>query len=243
MTEPLHDSGYAFDPLSLGQFRPRDHDHGQAQRTGGVDLGARAIAAGIAGDDPRDASRAHHLQLAIKRERSARHDYVSREGQGRFRWIDESQRVGVLRPGREWRNVLAPDSEEDARRGFGKSSDRSVDVSDLDPVVDGRLVPRRSLQCNQWRPGFRASRNRVAAYLGGKGMRRIDHMRDGFAMNVVGKPDHAAEAANPGRQRLIGGRTGAAAIGIDGRDARARDCRREQARIGCSAQNEGARHG
>ena len=74
-------------------------------------------------------------------------------------------------------------------------------------------------------------------------MRRIDHMRDAFAPNVVGKTAHAAEAADAGRQRLIGGRAGAAAIGIDRIEARARDCRGEQVGVGCSAQNEGARHG
>ncbi len=85
--------------------------------------------------------------------------------------------------------------------------------------------------------------DRVAAHLGSEGMRGVDHMRDALTANIVGKPAHAAEAADAGRQRLIGGRAGSAAIGIHGVDARACDFRGEQARIGGSAQNEGARHG
>jgi len=112
MTEPLHHLGDAFHVRPLGQSRSRNHDHGQAERAGRVDLGARAIAAGIAGDDPRDAARSHHFELAVKRERSARHDHIRREGQGSFGRIDKTQRVSMLRPRREWRDVLAADGKE-----------------------------------------------------------------------------------------------------------------------------------
>jgi len=243
MTEPLHDLGHALDPLALGQLRPCDHDHGQAERTGRVDLGARAIAAGIAGDDPHDATRAQHLQLAIERERSARHDHVRGEGQRRFGWIDEAQRVGVLRFGRERRDVLAADGEEYFCRQLGQSGDRCIDVADLDPVVTGRLDPGGAFDRDQARARFRARRDGVAAHLGGKGMRRVDHMRDAFAAHVIGEPARAAEAADAGRQRLLGRRAGAAAIGIDRIKPGARDLRRKLARIARSAQNEGACHG
>lgn len=82
----------------------------------------------------------------------------------------------------------------------------------------------------------------MTAHFGSERMRRVDDMRDAFAADVVGQPAHAAKPADARRQRLIGGRAGAAAIGIDGIDAGARDLRGEQARIGRSAQNEGANH-
>ena len=41
MTEPLRDRGYAFGSQALGQFGPPNHDDGQMQLAGGVDLGAR----------------------------------------------------------------------------------------------------------------------------------------------------------------------------------------------------------
>ena len=104
-------------------------------------------------------------------------------------------------------------------------------------------TPLIALERDQRRSRLRARFDRVAAHLGSKGMRRVDHMRDALKANIVGKPAHAPEAADAGRQRLIGGRAGSATIGIHGVDARACDFRGEQARIGGSAQNEGARHG
>jgi hypothetical protein len=243
MTEPRHDLGHALHPLALGEFRPRDHDHGQGQHPGCVDLGARAVAARIAGDDPGDTSRAHHFQLALKRERPTRHDDVRGEGPRRFGRINESQRIGVLRLGREWCDVLAADGEEYVCRRVGQRGDGCVDICDLDPVVAGNLGPWRTLKSDQRRSGFRARLNRVAAHPGREGVRRIDHMRDAFTANVVSKSADAAKTADAGRQRLIGRCTGAAAIGIDGIDACARDLRRKQACIGRSAQNERARHG
>ena len=151
--------------------------------------------------------------------------------------------VGMLRPRRERRDVLAADGEEHVCRRLRKSRDRGADISDLDPGVAGRLGPGRAFERDQRRAGLRTRRDRIAAHLGGEGMRRVDHMRDAFPPNVVGKPAHPAKAADAGRQRLVGGRAGAAAIGIDGLDARARDLCREQARVSRSAQNEGANHG
>ncbi|GAA0000125.1 hypothetical protein BRDID11002_01250 [Bradyrhizobium diazoefficiens] len=199
--------------------------------------------AGIAGDDPYDAARTQHLQLAIKRERSARHDHVSREGQRRFGRIDEAQCVGVLRFIPERRDVLAADGEEHVCRRLGQSGDRCIDVADLDPVVTGCFSPGGAFERDQRRAGFRACRDGVAAHLGSERMRRVDHMRDAFTANVIGEPAHAAEAADAGRQRLVGRRTGAAAIGIDGIHAGVRDLRGKLTRIARSAQNEGACHG
>lgn len=240
MTEPLHDLCHTLDLQPFGQCWPRDHDHGQAKRPGRVDLGACAIAAGIAGDDPCDAARAYHLQFAVESEWSTRDDHVSRKGQGCPGRVDETQRVGVLRLRRERRDVLAADGEEHVCRRLRQRGDRRIDVSDLDPVVAGCLAPRLAFERNQGRAGFRACGDRISAHLGSERMRRIDHMRDAFAANIIGQPAHAAKTADAGRQRLIGWRAGAAAIGVDGIDTRARDLRREQARIGSSAQNEGA---
>jgi len=243
MTEPLHDLGHALNPQPVGKLRPRDHDHGQAERASRIDLGARAVAPRIASDDPIYVACTHHLQFAVKREWSARHDHIGREGQGRVWRIDESQCVAMLGFARERCDVLAADGEEDLARWLRQCSDRAFDVVNLDPVVTGRPGPGRALKRDQRRTGFRTRRDRVSAHLGGERMRRVDDVRDAFVTDVAGKPAHPAKTADAGRQRLVGGRTGAAAIGIDGLDARARDRRCEQARVSGSAQNEGASHG
>jgi hypothetical protein len=82
----------------------------------------------------------------------------------------------------------------------------------------------------------------MAAHLGGEGMGRVDHMRDGFAADEVGQTLRAAEAANAGRQRMGQRNFGAAGIGIDRVDLRAKESVGEAVGIACSAENERARH-
>ena len=48
MTEPRHDRGHALNPQPFGQTWPRDHDYGQTEHPGCVDLGARATSCGSA---------------------------------------------------------------------------------------------------------------------------------------------------------------------------------------------------
>ena len=143
MTEPLHHLGDALHPRPLGQLRSRDHDDGQAERTRGVDLGARAVAAGIAGDDPFDAARAHHLQLAVERERSARHDHIGIERQRRSR---ADRRTAACRRAAASRANGAmccrPMARNTRARCSGKRGDGGSDVRDLDPVVAGHSSPR-----------------------------------------------------------------------------------------------------
>ena len=76
--------------------------------------------------------------------------------------------------------------------------------------------------------GRRAGLDRMAAHLGGEGMRRVDHMRDALLPDVVGKSRRAAKAADPGRQRVAERNLRAAGIGIDRVDARARERRGER---------------
>lgn len=243
MTKPLHDFSHALHLQPLGQFGPRDHDHGQAKHARGLDLCACAVATGVAGDDPIDATRTQHVQFAVERERSARYDDVRGKGQRRVGRIDETQRVGMLWLRRERRDVLAADGEEHARGRFRKRSDCGVDIFDFNPDVAGRSSPGRALDRDQRCAGLRAGFDRVTAHLGRKGMRRIDHMRNAFAPDVFGKPAYAAEATDARRQRLIGRNPRTAAIGIDSINARARDFGGEQARVGNSAQDKGARYG
>lgn len=243
MTEPLHHLGHAFHPRPLRQRRPRDHDHGKAERTRSVDFCARAFAPGIAGDNPFDAARAHHLQLTLKSEWPARHDDVGIEWQCALGRVDESQGVGMLRLRAERRDVLPADGKKDARPIFRQGGDGGRDIRNLDPVIVSRLGPRHTLDRDQRRSACRARGSRVAAHFGRKRMGCINDMRNGFAANIVGKSVRAAESTDAGGQWLVGGVAGASAIGVDRFEARPRNCCSEQIGLSRSAQNEGARHG
>ena len=243
MTEPLHHFGDAFHPQSVGQLRAREHDHGKTERPRGIDLGARTGSPGIAGDDPFDAARFYHLQFSAERERPPRHDDFGIERQCALGWIYKPQRVGMLRPRAEGRDVLPPDGEKHPGTVFWQSRHRGGDIGNLDPVVAGRSGPGWAFERNQLSSGCSTRRNRVAAYLGGEGMRCVNHMGDGLATDVVGKAARAAKAADTGRQWLIGWGAGATAVGIDRVVSRARHLVRKQIGVGGSAQNEGAHHG
>ncbi len=243
MTEPLYDLVHAFHPQPVGQFRSQQHDNWKAEHSRGLDLGVRAISAGIAGDDPFDAARPHHLQFAVQRERSARHDDVGIKGQCAFGRIDKPQGIGVLRPRPKGRDVLPADCEQHVRAGLRQRLDCGRDIRHLDPMIAGNLGPWRALKGDQRRFGCRASRNRVAAYFGCEGMRRVDDMGDFFSTNVVGKAGRSTEAADAGRQRLACWRSGASTVRID--RVKLCACHRLGKQIGVrrSTQNERARHG
>jgi len=149
----------------------------------------------------------------------------------------------VLRFGGEGSDVLPADAEEHARAFNRQGGNGGWNIRNLDPVIALHFGPWRSRKRDQGRVRRRASGNRVAAYLGCEGMRRINHVGDFFASDVVGEPVRAAETAGAGRQRLIEADLRPSGIGID--CVEAFGCNRGCQSIGVarSAQNEGACHG
>lgn len=243
MREPLHHFSDAFYPEPLGQLRSLDHDHGQAQLPRGVDLGTRALAAGISRHDPLDMSRTQQFQFAGERERPARDDEIGvRQRQRTSGSVDEAERVGMLRHGREWRDKLPADGEENIGARLGQRGYRGRDVIHLDPAIVSGPDPRLALQRDQWRCRGRAGSDRIAADFGRERMGGIDHMREFFLPDEVGKPICTAEAADSGRQRLIDRNLCSAGVGIDRVEAGGRDFSRQPIGFARSAQDENA-HG
>ena len=138
--------------------------------------------------------------------------------------------------------MLPPDREKHPSAVFWQSRHGGGDIGNLDPVVAGRSGPGCAFERNQLSSGCSTRRNRVAAHLGGEGMRCVNHMGDALATDVVGKATRAAKAADTRRQWLIGWGAGATAVGIDRVVSCARHLVRKQIGVGRSAQNEGARH-
>ncbi len=243
MRKPAQNVVHALHSRPRGQLRPRDHDDRQPKLARGIDLGARPRAAGVARHDPFDSPRAHHLQFPGARERSARHDDLAvRERQRDVGSIDESQRIGVLWLGGEASDVLPADGQEHARTLDRQGENRRSNIGNVDPAIAMHFDPWRPLERDQRRVGRRTSGNRVAADLGCKGVRRIDHMGDFFTVDICGKSIRAAETAGTGRQWLIDRHLRPSGIGID----RIEPCGGKR---GCqlvglarSAQNEGVCH-
>ena len=241
MTEPRHDFRYRLDLPPLGQRRPADHDHRQFQFARRVDLGARAFAAGVAGDDPCDAPDAYQIQFAGERERPAREDQL---GIRKRQWIscrvDEAERVGVLRLGCEWRDVLPADGEKNIGTRLRQRSHSRIDIIHVDPAIARLFGPRLAFQRKQRRCRCGAGGECIAADFGCEGMGRIDHMREFFPPDDVGKPVRTAEAANARRQRLIDRDLRPAGIGIDRVEPCGGDFSRQPIGFARSAQDEDA---
>jgi len=237
---------HIFDALDLRPLRqcgPCDHDDGEPQLARGVDLGTRAVAAGIAGDQPRDIACPHQLAIVCERERPARDDDLGIvQWQGAVGRIDQAQRVAMLRLGGKWREMLPTDREKHVCRRLGQGCDGRGDVGDLNPAIVGRARPWRAFEREQRHTRRGTGVDRVTTHLGGEGMGRVDHMRDPFAADVVRQPLRAAEAADPRRQRMGQRNPGAAGIRVDRIDWRARNGVRKAVGVTCSAQNERAYH-
>lgn len=241
MSKPRQDFLDAFDLWPIGQGGAFDHDDGKPKLARSIDLGTSAGAAGIASDQIFDAAPAHQFAVVFKCERAARDDdFGLGQRQRTVGCIDKSQRIGVLRLGSEGREMLPADGEKDARAFFRQGGDRSVDVGDLDPMVAGRANPRRALQCHERNARRGAGLDRVPAHLGGKRMRRIDHVRDALLANEIRKSRHAAKTADPRRQLVTERDLRAPRIGIDRVDLLGHASFSELVGVACSAQNEGA---
>lgn len=243
MSEPLHDLRHAFDPQPLGHLRSPDHDDGQTKLAGGLDLGARALPARVARHNPFDLPRAHHLQFTGKCEGSARDDEIGiSQRQRTVSNIDEAERIGVLRFASERRDMLPADGEENIRTRPRQRGHGGRDIIHIDPDVVSGPDPRLALQREQRRCRRRAGGKRITADLGCEGMGCIDHMREFFLPNEIGKAVRPAEAADTGRQRLIDRNLCSSGIGIDRVEAHGRGFSRQPIGFARSAQDENA-HG
>ena len=243
MREPRQHILDTFDPRPLGKAGPRDHDDGKPQLARSVDLGACAVATGVAGDEPRDAAFAHQFAVVFKRERATRdHDLGIGQRQCVIGRIDKAQRIGMLRLGGERHQMLPADREKHAGGRVGQRGNGGREIGDLDPAIAGHARPRRAFQREQRRGRHGAGFDRVAAHIGGEGMGRVDHMRDGFSADEVCESRRATKAADARWQCMRQWNFGAACIGIDSVDPRARKSVREVVGVACSAQNERARH-
>src|SRR5262249_25055512 len=149
-------------------------------------------------------------------EGTARDDHLGVWKRRRFAGrIDKSQHVSMLRLGGERCNVLTFDRKKYTRWDVGQGGYRGIDVAHVGPGVAGGLRPWRAFERDQRNTRHLARIDGMAAHLGGKGMRCIDHMCDPRLADEVGKAARAAESTDPRRQRMAERNLRASRIGID----------------------------
>ena len=242
--QPVHRSGDRGDHLTFRQVWPVDHQDGQAKGPRGGDLGDRALAARVLGDDQIGSVLAQHCGIAGHVKGTARHDHL-RLGQWQRagRRVDKAHQVVVLRLGGERLQMLASDGKEHPARRARKCCDYRRDVGDMCPAVVGAGDPGRAFEGEKRRFRSVASGHRIAAHLRREGVRGVYDMGDRFGRKICAEAVDAAEPAHPHRQRLADGCLGAARVGIDGGQARFGDGARQKARLGGAAEKKDACHG
>lgn len=242
--QPDHGFRYAADDGAGGHHGAVEQDHWQLQMTRGRELRFGPRTTGVLGDDHVDPVILQQGKITVQVKRAAGdHGFCLGQRQGVRRGIDKAQQVMVLRGLGEGAKGLATDGQEDAARGLAKGSDCGIKVGDMGPAIALARSPWRAFKGDERRAGLMASGDSITAHLGSEGVGRVDHMGDGFGLQVVRQPFGTAESADSDRQGLGDRGLGAAGVGID----------RVQARIGqrashlrgfCrSAQKKDAWHG
>ena len=202
MIEPGHRLCDALHHAARGQDWPFHHDDGQAQRTRGLQLGARAAAAGILGHDMGNARLLQQGQIIGGGERpTAKHDPAIGQGRG-LRRIDQPQQIMMLRPrGKEPRLLLA-DRQKDPRGRVGQGLQGGLHIRDAVPAVTGLRGPCRALQRDQRQAKAFAGGMGVAAHPGGERMRGVYQMGDALGLHIGAKPRNPAKTPNSCGQGL-----------------------------------------
>lgn len=244
MTQPVD---HRLDGMKLAarwQGRSRDHDDGQAEFACRHQLGARAIAAGILGNDDLDGMFVQKRPVRFDRERSAiDDDAVTRQGRRRLRLVDEAQQIMVLRLRGEGGEVLTPERQHHASGGTGKGSHRFIDIRYIAPVVARFARPWRARQGDKRYAGLIRGFAGIGAHRGGEGMGRIDQMRDSVRLQKMGEPFRPAETADAHRDGLGAGICDPSGIAQHRRHAGIGERGGESTGLARAAENEDVGHG
>jgi hypothetical protein len=197
MIEPGQHFADGVRDLRQGQGRAIDHDDRQAERTRRIDLRTRALPARIFGDDQLYPLRAHQGEVALQREGTAIHDQIMTGQRGRLvRRIDEAEQIMMLRLGSEGHDMHTAERQHDAARLSVERGHGACYVSDTGPAVALPRFPGRAGQHHVSGARLLRRLSSMSAHGSGKGMCRVDQMRDRLLLQIGGKARNAAKATN-----------------------------------------------
>lgn len=244
MTKPFQHIFCATDLDPVTDHRAVDHHDRKLElaRSDKLCLGARAT--GVLAHNKVDHVRLHQQPITFSRKRPAIDDkVVGGQAWGRSRRVNKAQQVVMLRLCGKGFHMHSAQREQDAARRARKFGHRSGSVSNACPAIARPGLPCGSGQGDMGNPGNPRGLYGMCAHSRGKGMRRIDQMRDAMVLEIGHKPRHPTKAADADRHRLWPRVVGPARVAECRRNLRCRKQARQCARFGCSAKQENIRHG
>ena len=149
----------------------------------------------------------------------------------------------MLRAGRERVERLLADGQKDPGGRVGQGGDRACDIGHALPVIVRAGRPGGAFKRHKGRACYLRRTDGIEAHPGCERVGCIHDMADALGLEIAGQPLGPAEAANPRRQGLRDRRLGAARIGKDRVNARARQRARQPGSFSGSAQKKDAGHG
>lgn len=218
MSQPVQNLRHTrqFGPLRKG--RTVDHQHRQAQRPRGIQLGACSGAARVLGHDQFDAMLLHQRAVVGLGERPTRDNHVAMRQRQAIRFIDKPQQIVVLGLGGKILKVHPTHGQKDALGRAGQGGNGGLNVGNVMPAITLLRAPNRAGQRSQRYFGLTAGRNGVPAHLGCKGMSGIDNMRNRIVFQKACQPFGAAKPSDAHWQGLRARGFNAPGVGIGRRN-------------------------
>lgn len=225
------------------QRRPVDQNDRNPQGSSRFQLGIRAAATGILGNDQADPIGLQKCEIVRFVKGAAREDqrYVG-QGQGGCRRIHQAQQIPVLGPRGEIRQRLLADRQEDAGGVVRQRSDSPRRIGNRAPVIARPDHPRRALERADRGSGQGACGKGIAAHASSERMSGVNHMGDPFGAQIGRQPVDSAEPAHTGRQGLRHRAFRAPGIREDRIDPCVGQAAGQRRRLGRAAEQKDARH-
>ena len=198
------------DGRHLRQGRAAQQDDGNAERPRRRHFAVGRGPTAVLGDDHVNRMGDQQCPIVGLAERSTTGDIgCVRYRKRRINRVDAAHEIMMLRRSREDSDLALAEREKDLPRRFAERFHCRRGIGNFDPTVAGQPRPWRAPECEQRDAHGRRGGGCVRGDDCGVGVRRVDERVDALVGEISRKSFDSAEAADPRRRGLRGGRCGA----------------------------------
>lgn len=201
--KPAHHLADAVADVAVRSGRSVNHDHRQAKRARGQQLGLGPAATGVFGHDMCDVMALQQSLISrhVKGTSGNNHSRI-RQRHLRLGRINQPQHIEICGLCGKGDKRLLANRQEHARARVRQRGNSGLYIRHMLPLIARLSHPCWSLKRRQRHTGLGAGRHRIAAHLRSKGMGCVHHMCDALTLYVVDQPSHTTKSALPHGQRL-----------------------------------------